>query len=232
MNGSIRGSITDESGKPVAGAILTLRHFFTVQARNQQVISKNDGSFTIDQLPSGDYAQCIQVPKGDYVDDCQWNLTFHPRILSAPSPTKVGVASTTGKPVLIADMPHSSEKLVVPPAGLTSPQQLKVRSGARVTFRFADSGRLVDDETHLVVGALTANGMFVPAQKVATGAVTTFELVVPFDTKVRLSVRSLTLKATGANGPVNFAVGAPIEITVAKKDPPLIFNYTITGKSR
>ncbi len=129
-------------------------------------------------------------------------------------------------------MPHSSDKLVVPPAGLTSPQQLKVRSGARVAFRFVDSGRLVDDETHLVVGALTSNGMFVPAQKTGTGAVTTFELVIPFDTKVRLSVRSLTLKATGANGAVNFAVGTPTEVQVGKKDPPLIFNYTITGKSK
>ncbi len=231
-NGSIRGTITDESGKPVAGALVTFRHFFTVQGRHQQVTSKNDGSFNIDQLPSGDYAQCVQVTKGDYVDDCQWNLTFQPRIVSTPSPTKVGVATTPGKPVLVADMPHGSDRIVVPPAGMTAPLQLQVRTGARVTFRFADSANLIDEQTHLIIGALTANGMFVPAQKSVSGAVTTFQLVIPFDTNVRLSVQSLTLRATGPNGIVNFAKGTPIEVRVGKKDPPLVFNYTITGKSR
>ena len=221
--------MTDETGKAVSGAIVNFRHFFTVQGRSQQVTTKNDGTFTINSLPSGDYSQCIQVPNSDYVDDCEWNLTFVPRVLATPSPTQIGTA-VLAKAVFAGDMPHSSERIVVPPSALSTAQQLKVRKGARVVVRLTDPSKEIDSKPHLMVGALSPIGIFIPAARTSSGAVTTFEQVIPFDTKVRLIVNSTTLKATGPNGTANLAKGTT-EVKVGKNDPPLILNYTITGKA-
>ncbi len=230
INGALQGKVSDETGKSVSGAVITFRHFFTVQGRNQRVTTKNDGTFTINELPSGDYSQCIQVPNSDYVDDCEWNLTFVPRVLATPSPTQIGAVAMV-KPVFAGDMPHSSERIVVPPAGLSSPQQLRVRKGARVTVRFVDLAKVIDDKSHLMVGALSPIGMFISATRATAGSVTTFEQVIPFDTKVRLIVNSLALKATGPKGVTDLAAGGTTEVKVGPKDPPLVFNYTITGKT-
>ena len=42
INGALQGKVSDETGKSVPGAVITFRHFFTVQGRNQQVTTKND----------------------------------------------------------------------------------------------------------------------------------------------------------------------------------------------
>ncbi len=229
-NGSIRGIVINDAGKSVSGALITFRHFFAVQGRNQQTTTKTDGSFAIDQLPAGDYAYCIYVPKSEYVDDCQWNTSFVPRVLSSPSPTKIG-DSALNKAVLVGDVPSASERIVVPPGGLTSIQQLRVRMGARVSVRFVDGGKLIDSQTHLIVGALTANGMFVSAERSTVGAVNTFQLVIPFDTSVRITISS-SLTATGSNGAGTLLPSNLMLVKVAKNDPPLILNYNITGKSK
>ena len=38
-NGALQGKVIDDTGRPVAGAVITLLHFFQVQGRDQQAIS-------------------------------------------------------------------------------------------------------------------------------------------------------------------------------------------------
>ena len=82
-----------------------------------------------------------------------------------------------------------------------------------------------------MVGALSPIGMFISATRSTTGSVTTFEQVIPFDTKVRLVVNSLALKATGPRGVTDLAAGGTTDVKIGPKDPPLVFNYTTTGKT-
>lgn len=230
LNGALQGKVIDDTGKPVAGAVISLRHFFQVQGRDQQAISKNDGTFLISQMPSGDYSQCTTVPNSDYVDDCEWNLAFLPRVLSNPSPTQPGPAPAA-KAVFAGDLPHSSERIVVPPQATSPLQFLRVRKGARVTVRLIDPAGLIDGKSTLFVGALSPVGMLIPAKPTATGPVVAYEQVIPLDTKIRLVVNNSSLMATSARGNTPLGAGGVTEVTVGAKDPPLVINYTIVGRN-
>lgn len=229
-NGALQGKVIDDTGKPVAGAVITLRHFFQVQGRDQQAISKNDGTFLISQLPSGDYSQCTKVPNSDYVDDCEWNLSFQPRVLSTPSPTQIGPA-VIAKAVFAGDLPHTSERIVVPPQATSAVQMVRVRKGARVTVRLIDPSGLIDGKSTLFVGALSPVGMLIPAMPTTKGPVVTYEQVIPLDTKVRLVVNNSSLIASSARGNTPLGAGGVTQVSVAAKDPPLVINYTIVGRN-
>ena len=222
------GKVVDESGAPVKGADVTLQHFQPVQGRGQKITSKPDGTFTIPQLPSGDYASCVTVPKSDYVDDCKWNLKFLPRIQPAVAATTAG--GRASPPMLITDVPHGSAKITVPALTTTAPQQLSVRKGARIVIQFLDPAKKIDKQTHLVVGALGPRGLMILAEE-TPGANLTFELVIPFDTDVNVMISSLDLLATGPNGTVNFAAGYMLPFKVAKTaQTPITTTFTVTGK--
>ena len=90
LNTAISGRVIDEDGTPVKGAEITLQHYQPVKGRSQKITTAPNGAFTIPELPSGEYASCVTVPKTDYVDDCLWGLNFPPQIVP-------GVAATPGQ---------------------------------------------------------------------------------------------------------------------------------------
>ena len=228
LDGAIAGKVVDESGSPVKGAEVTLQHFQPVQGRGQKITSKPDGTFIIPQLPSGDYASCVTVPKSDYVDDCTWNLTFLPRIQPAIAATATG--GKASPPMLITDVPHGSSKITVSALTTTAPQQLNVRKGARIVIQFLDPAKKIDKQSHLVVGALGPRGLMILAEE-TPGPNLTFELVIPFDTDVKVMISSLDLLATGPTGTVNFASGYMLPFKVARTaKTPITTTFTVTGK--
>ncbi len=228
LDGAITGKVVDDSGRTVEGAEVTLQHFQPVQGRGQKITSKPDGTLTIPQLPSGDYASCVTVPKSDYVDDCKWNLKFLPRIQPAVAATAAGGKASPA--MLITDVPHGSSKITVSALTTTAPQQLSVRKGARLVIQFLDPAKKIDKQTHLVVGALGPRGLMILAEE-TPGPNLTFELVIPFETDVRVMISSLDLLATGPTGTVNFAAGYMLPFKVAKTaKTPITTTFTVTGK--
>ena len=228
LNGSMSGKVVDESGIPVQGAQIQFQHFQAVQGRGQQITSKNDGSFTIPQLPAGDYASCVTVPKSDFVDDCVWNLTFLPRIQPAVAATAAGGKATPAK--LITDVPHGSAKITVSSESATLAQQLSVRKGARIVIQFLDPSKQLDKQTHLIVGALSPNGIMIPAEP-ATGSVLAFEVVIPFDTPVNVYIGSVDVLVTGPSGTVNLQKGYLLPFKIAKTDKtPITTTFTVLGR--
>ena len=221
-NGALRGRVVDESGKAVGGAQVTLYHFQAVQGRGQQATTKSDGSFAIDQLPSGDYGNCVTVPSSDYVDDCKWNLTFLPRIMPG----------TNGSKPSIVSVPNGSAKLSVA-VGNTDIQQLQVKKGARVVIQFTDPGKKVDDSTHLTVGFLGPRGMMIPAVRTKSASGISFEQVVPFDTETKVLISSFEVQAKSASGSTDLASGMgyamSVKVASSTKSSTLI-NFDVTGK--
>ena len=82
---SVTGTVLDEKGKPIAGAIVSLAAELPTAVRGQTrapftpfqaiTVSKNDGTFTQGNLPAGLLKVCVQVPHSDYVEECRWPLT-------------------------------------------------------------------------------------------------------------------------------------------------------------
>src|SRR5215813_8506010 len=70
--GNLAGSVTDESGKPVAGVIVTaLRN--TLPPASGRATSGPDGAFAIGDLPAGAYSLCTQALGGGFLDPCEWS---------------------------------------------------------------------------------------------------------------------------------------------------------------
>ena len=198
-----------------------------MKGRSQKITTAPNGAFTIPELPSGEYASCVTVPKTDYVDDCLWGLNFPPQIVP-------GVAATPGQaakaPQLITDVPYGSAKLNLATTSANTNQQLTVRKGARLIFQFPDPNKVIDKNTHLVVGALGPGNLMIPATQTPGGTLT-YELLIPFDTAVNVMISSLDLQATGPNGTVNFQTGyfAPFKVTRTTKIP-ITTIFTISGR--
>src|SRR6266550_332408 len=71
--GNLAGSVSDESGKPVAGAFVTaLRN--SLPPASSRTTSDAKGAFAINGLPAGTYSVCVQVPVGGFLDPCEWSL--------------------------------------------------------------------------------------------------------------------------------------------------------------
>lgn len=68
--GGISGTVTSEDGKPISGAFVTAVRQDPLYSGNS--MTKEDGAFTIDQLPGGEYTLCTQVPFSEWINPCEW----------------------------------------------------------------------------------------------------------------------------------------------------------------
>jgi hypothetical protein len=62
QSGSVAGSVTDQSNKPVTGAIITANRQ-TPPAASGRATSGAGGTFQVSGLQPGQYEVCVQVPK-------------------------------------------------------------------------------------------------------------------------------------------------------------------------
>jgi hypothetical protein len=85
--GSLRGSVVDAQGAPLAGAQVRYRSFAPSVAAglratpapgetitNGLVSSNSDGSFMVTGLPPATYTLCARVPAAAYLDSCVWGF--------------------------------------------------------------------------------------------------------------------------------------------------------------
>lgn len=196
-----------------------------MQGRGQQIKTGNDGTFSISQLPAGDYASCVTVPGTDYVDDCLWNLNFLPRIQAAVSAAP-GLAAKA--PQLITDVPLGSSKLVISPTSANANQVFRVRKGARLILQFLDPGKVIDKNTHLIVGALGPGGLMIPADQ-ANGGTLSYELLIPFDTAVNVMISSLDVQISGPSGSLQSNQMLPFKIAKGSTTP-VTAAFTVNGR--
>ena len=71
--GSLAGTVTDGSNKPVTGAFITANRE-SLPAASGRAFSVADGTFQISGLPAGSFTVCVQVPGGDFIDTCEWQI--------------------------------------------------------------------------------------------------------------------------------------------------------------
>src|SRR6266550_4589116 len=72
--GAIQGTVIDRAtNKPIGGAIVTAIRKGLPPASGT-VKSAADGAFQIQNLSSGAYSLCVQVPGSSYLNPCQWEM--------------------------------------------------------------------------------------------------------------------------------------------------------------
>jgi len=170
----IQGSAVDSaSGAAVSGAVIIASRTSTPAARGVATSSSN-GSFQMTSLPAGTYNLCAQFPADGYLATCQW-----------------GSSATT---VTLA----AGQKLTGSKVSLKASSILKIH--------ISDPGQLLNQKTkagyapHLVMG-VWSGGLFYAAHAAGASAVTAdYQVSVPFDTNLKFSIQSMSLKLADAGG--------------------------------
>jgi hypothetical protein len=202
----IQGSVIDAATKrPVPGATVSAIRGglppLTASARTTLA-----GSFTISSLPAGVYTLCAQVPGAAYLPSCSWGPTASTVTLASGQKSTANTLRLTPGSVLSVRIQD--------PAGLTSQ---KLPNG---------------NAPHLAIGVTGAGGVIIPARlhlRDKNGA--TWQVVVPFDTNLKLSVFSANLKLVDSSGGALPPAGAAqnfIHGSAASDEPS--FTYTVTGR--
>jgi hypothetical protein len=202
---SIQGTVTDAArNKPVPGAAVSaIRAGLPPFIR--AVRTNLSGSFTISSLPAGAYKLCVQVPGTVYLATCAWNT-------AAPALTLAAGQASTGN-------------------------VLRIASGSFLNVRIQDTAGLAAQKLasgylpNITIGVTGPTGLFLPARLLfrdGTGA--SYQVAVPFDTSLRLTVSSAHLRLADTNGgvPQNAAM-QPFVYSSTAATPPR-FTYTVTGR--
>src|SRR5207247_167164 len=72
--GALSGTVVDDSGKPVAAAVLASMPGTKGSAPvNVRAQAAADGTFSMTGLQAGTYTVCVQVKGGGYLDPCTWS---------------------------------------------------------------------------------------------------------------------------------------------------------------
>ena len=202
---SIQGTVSAQtSSTAIAGAFVVATRAGLPPFR-QTVESAANGSFQIRNLPAGTYSLCVRFSSGAYLDSCEWGQTASSVVLAAGQ--------------------QSMGNTLRPLTG--SIVKVRIQDTAQALFQKASTGATPD----LRMGVFARPGVFYPARLVRRdirGA--DFELPVPFNTPLSLTVVSKSLRLTDATGAAVPNTGAQAAFQHAAGDPnPQSFTYTVAG---
>lgn len=190
--------------KPVPAA-LVLAVASGLPPFSKRTKSGGDGAFQLRNLPAGKFSLCVQVSGDRYLDPCQWN----------DSPNVVTLASGQAVSGVLVKVDAASILYIQ----ITDPQQFLSQK--------TKDGRRPD----LALGVTGPRGLSCPAHGGSRdGALVTYQLAVPRDTGLKLSIASHALKLGDANGVPLPANANQQAFQHATGDPnPKGFAFTILG---
>lgn len=206
---SIQGKVADaSSNKPIAGAfVIAIRAGLPPVSQTAQ--SQADGSYQLQSLPAGAYSVCVQVPGDGYLDPCQFGSPTQPITLTAGQQSTGNVT--------------------------------KLKAASILKVRLNDSGGFLAQltkaghEPDLLIGVFGTGPQrtFYPAHLAGrdnTGS--NYQVAVPVDTALVLSVASNSLRLADATGIALPNNSSQQGFQHATGDPnPPSFAFTITGQN-
>jgi hypothetical protein len=206
----LSGTVTDDSGNPLAGVIVTytLAPDPTVALSSSfyaGTITDATGAFSSDLLPAGTYLLCgLAAPALSVLDNCEWTL-FPPKVVLADSQVVTGVAITMTKG-----------------AGL----QVRVNDPSGILANVLNSNK---QGTHLLTQLWDDRG-FIHSVRMrsfdASGQ--NLSLVVPFGRQFQLSLSGQKVGVTGPTGTA-IPVGTNIPFQSAPTVPMIQYQFTVSA---
>lgn len=205
--GAIQGTVADaSSNKPIAGAfVIAIRSGLPPVSQTAQ--SGADGSYQLQSLPAGAYSLCVQVPGDGYLDPCQFGGTAQLITLSAGQQSTGNVTKLKGASIL----------------------KVRLNDSAGFLAQTTKDGH----EPDLLIGVFSTGPQrtFYPAHLAGRDkAGSDYQVAVPVDTALVLSVASSSVKLADANGAAipNNASQQGFQHATGDTNPPS-FVFTVTG---
>jgi hypothetical protein len=210
--GLITGTLKGADGSLVTSGVVTASrqhetsaHRFGSSSARSAILP--DGTFVISPLLDGVYLLCVQATGGNWLSSCEWG--------------DIGTSVS------------------LTPAQPSAAVSIVLAKGAAIQVRINDVAQLLaahEGKTtgaHLLVGVTMDRYVFRPALIVARdGGGRTYQVLVPFDRLVNLSVASSFFQignALGATIP-KFGNLIPVSVPLGQKPPLLVLN--VTGAAR
>ena len=214
VNGTVKGTVVDDTGKPVSGARVFISHALPSTARKSvgpptitgaiagSVLADSSGSFEATGIRAGDYVACAQTTAQGLLDPCHWAQ-------QAPEFTVTAGQTTAGIKISMA---HGA----VIPIHVNDPQGLLTPATTAIDLAC---------QFHIV----TARGLHYNATIQASSATgRDYSITVPFGAPVTLQAISPHLALNDSTGNAVSAVGAAVNAPTFGSNPTLV--YTVTGK--
>jgi hypothetical protein len=209
--GSFQGTVTDDKGKGIAGALVTAVRQMVINAGvpslpySQTTVSDKNGTFVLSGLLAGTYSYCAQVPGGSYIDACLWG---------------------TARPEIAISAAQSS-------AGNT----IRMARGSILKVRLDDPNHLSnakfkDGKTPpVLMGVWDGRGHFIPVRN--TGKDNSgfdYQVTIPFDTALNFHISSQALKLSDSAGTAVAAAGSQSPVQHNSTDAaPKGLRFTVVG---
>ena len=213
VNGSIHGSVIDDTGKPVAGARVVISYSLPSAARKftappvitgpfaQDAMTDSTGGFEVAAIRAGQYTACAQTLAPGLLDPCRWST-------AAPELTVIAGQTLTGVRITMA---HGA----IIPIHVNDPQGLLTPVTGPIDFAC---------QFH----AVTAKGIHYNADiQASTATGRDHSITVPFGALVTLQVISPHLKLNDASGNAVTAQGTAVNAPFGSALATLV--YTVTG---
>jgi len=201
--------VLDSDGSAVPGVVVSLTSLSGTSAASaiQSFVSAADGSITVPNLAAGRYSVCIKDPKSTVIDPCSWSDSL--TVLTAAASGGSNMAS------------------------------VRAKKASSVTVRVNDTAQALVATTatafppHILVGVFDGRNTFHPAREIgkdATGV--TYQLAIPVDSPIRLTVYSAQVKlATATNQPVPAKGYSTIFVQPSASALTKAFSFNAVGKN-
>jgi hypothetical protein len=214
--GTLQGLVTDDTGKPLAGAEVRYRRLYqavlgsghqVLPAPGEAVVQSKiatdaNGAYVLPNLPVGDYLLCGDAPSLPYLDPCKWSIS--PRVTVSPS--------------------------------LTTKRTLVLTKGVFLKVRINDGARLLPQTKdgpiragNLLVGVKFANGAYLGAEN--TGVDTAgrdYQMIIPAGVPLKLWLFSRHVSLKDIGGAIVDVSGAqtPFQASAGLDQT---FTFTVSG---
>ena len=202
---SIQGIVIDKAtAAPIQGAFVYANRSSSPPS-SQYARSAADGAFLIQNLAAGTWRLCARFVSGAYLDSCEWGQTASSVVLTAGQKS----AGNTLRPI----------------AG--SVLKVRIQDAAQTLFR----PNALGVAPHLLMGIFARPGAWYPVRQVSRDLNgVNYELPVPFDTPLALTVMAAHMNLAGANGVAAPSTGIQAPFQHATGDPePQNFTFTVLG---
>ncbi len=196
----MQGTITDQVGAPISGAFVAATPTGPSGRLTLTTISSAKGVFTFTQATPGVYAICVQVPNTAYLNPCHWS---------------------------------ASPKVTVMSGQVAQANPLRLTTGSLLQVRINDPSKLfpagsMPSGDDVLVGVSSPVLLFHELHRVASDkSGKTFEMRIPYDAPLRLTVKSAHLQIVDGSG-ILAGAATTVQHSSSRTNPALVF--TVTGR--